>query len=80
MDKHCLSTSLTGPITCFCRLVARPYSDTRDYRLPSGNPLRKAHATPCRRAGIRDFKVHDWRHHWAAGAGIASGYWPATPR
>ena len=43
-----------------------PYSDTRDYKLPGGNPLRKAHDTACRRAGIQNFTVHDWRHHWAS--------------
>jgi integrase len=40
-----------------------PYQDTQD---KGGNPLRAAHATACRRAGVRDFRVHDWRHDWAA--------------
>jgi len=43
----------------------RPYADTRQYRFPSGSPIKKAHATACKRAGINDFRVHDWRHHWA---------------
>lgn len=30
-----------------------------------GNPLRKAHETACKRAGIEDFHPHDWRHHFA---------------
>jgi integrase len=42
-----------------------PYSDPRQYKFPSGSPIKKAHATACRRAGIADFNVHDWRHHWA---------------
>jgi len=42
-----------------------PYADTRKYKFPSGSPIKKAHATACRRAGIIDFHVHDWRHHWA---------------
>ena len=43
-----------------------PYRDPRDYKVPSGSPIKKAHATACRRAGIEDFHVHDWRHHWAS--------------
>jgi integrase len=42
-----------------------PYHDPRLYKFPSGSPIKKAHATACRRAGIEDFHVHDWRHHWA---------------
>jgi integrase len=42
-----------------------PYRDPRQYRFPSGSPIKKAHATACRRAGIVGFRVHDWRHHWA---------------
>ena len=41
----------------------QPYDDTQD---EGGNPLRRAHETACRRAGVRDFRVHDWRHDWAA--------------
>ncbi len=43
-----------------------PYSDPRHYKIPGGSPIKKAHATACRRAGIGDFRVHDWRHHWAS--------------
>ena len=50
----------------FLNRLGQPYADTRDYRLPGGNPLRKAHKTACRRAGITEFRVHDWRHHWAS--------------
>jgi len=42
-----------------------PYADHREHRLPGGSPIRKAHGTACRRAGIVAFRVHDWRHHWA---------------
>jgi integrase len=50
----------------FLNVRGQPYADTREYRLPGGNPLRKAHATACRRVGVRDFTPHDWRHHWAS--------------
>ena len=50
----------------FLNRLGHPYSDTRDYKYPGGNPLRKAHETACKRAGIREFRVHDWRHHWAS--------------
>jgi integrase len=50
----------------FLSARGKPYSDTRDYKLPGGNPLRKAHDTACRRAKIQNFTVHDWRHHWAS--------------
>jgi len=51
--------------TVFLNRLGEPYSDPRQYELPGGSPIRKAHATACRRAGVRDFTVHDWRHHWA---------------
>jgi integrase len=44
----------------------QPYRDPRNYKLPGGSPIKRAHATACRRAGIVDFHVHDWRHHWAS--------------
>jgi integrase len=44
----------------------KPYRDVRSYKTPGGNPIKKAHDTACRRAGINDFHVHDWRHHWAS--------------
>jgi integrase len=50
----------------FLTQLERPYADTRGYKFPSGSPIKKAHATACRRAGIADFRVHDWRHHWAS--------------
>ena len=50
----------------FLNRLGKPYSDTRDYKLPGGNPLRKAHETACRKAKVTDFRIHDWRHHWAS--------------
>jgi integrase len=49
----------------FLNRLGQPYADQREYRLPGGSPIKKAHATACRRAGIPGFRVHDWRHHWA---------------
>lgn len=28
--------------------------------------MAKAHETACRIAGVEGFRVHDWRHDWAA--------------
>ena len=50
----------------FLNRLGNPYSDPRTYKLPGGNPIRKAHETACRRAGITKFRPHDWRHHWAS--------------
>jgi integrase len=49
----------------FLTHLGAPYTDPRKYKFPSGSPIKKAHATACRRANIPDFNVHDWRHHWA---------------
>jgi integrase len=49
----------------FLNRVGRPYADPRQYKLPGGSPIRRAPQTACARAGIDDFHVHDWRHHWA---------------
>ena len=49
----------------FLNRVGKPYADPRKYRLPGGSPIKKPHATACKRAGITDFRIHDWRHHWA---------------
>ncbi|GLV28067.1 hypothetical protein TomTYG75_05910 [Sphingobium sp. TomTYG75] len=50
----------------FLNRFGKPYSDTRKAKIPGGNPIRNQHATACTRAGIEDFTVHDWRHHWAS--------------
>ena len=50
----------------FLNRLGQPYADTREYKYPGGNPLRQAHRTACKRAGILDFTIHDWRHHWAS--------------
>jgi integrase len=52
----------------FRSIKGTPYSDTRDQ---GGNPLAQAHATACRIAGVPKFRVHDWRHLWAAGRVMA---------
>jgi len=50
----------------FINSRGKPYADTRDCRIQGGNPLRQTHGTACNRAEIIDFRVHDWRHHWAS--------------
>jgi integrase len=59
-----LGSPSEGPIFLTNRGV--PYRDPRGYKIPSGSPIKKTHATACRLAGIDDFHVHDWRHHWAS--------------
>jgi integrase len=49
-----------GPV--FLNKRGKPYADTRR---KGGNPLTTAHRTACRKAGITDFRIHDWRHHFA---------------
>lgn len=58
----------TGPV--FLSRRGEPYADTRgrDGGRQGGNPLAQAHETACAIAGVRDFRVHDWRHDWAARA------------
>jgi integrase len=53
-----------GPVFLTHRGV--PYRDPRGYKVPSGSPIKKTHTAACRRAGVADFHVHDWRHHWAS--------------
>lgn len=55
----------TGPV--FLSSRGEPYADTRgrDGGRQGGNPLSRAHATACEAAGIRGFRVHDWRHDFA---------------
>jgi len=50
----------------FLNRFGEPYADTRDYEFQGGNPIAKAHKTACKNAKIADFRVHDWRHHWAS--------------
>ena len=50
----------SGPV--FLNKLGKPYADTRQ---TGGNPLTSAHRTACRKAGIDDFRIHDWRHHFA---------------
>ena len=65
---HAAGKPDAGPV--FLSQRGAPYADTRGRgdRQQGGNPLAKAHATACRRAGIRGFRVHDWRHEFAARA------------
>ena len=58
---HAAGKAQAGPV--FLSSRGQPWQDTTD---KGGNPLRKAHATACRVAGVESFRVHDWRHDWAA--------------
>jgi integrase len=48
--------------TVFLNKLGKPYADTRQV---GGNPLTSAHRTACKKAGIGQFRIHDWRHHFA---------------
>jgi integrase len=61
-----VSRGSPGEGALFLTNRGEPYRDPRGYKVPSGSPIKKAHATACRRARIDDFHVHDWRHHWAS--------------
>ena len=50
----------TGAV--FLSKLGKPYADTRS---TGGSPLASAHRTACRKAGIKGFRIHDWRHHFA---------------
>ena len=56
----------------FLNRHGEPYKDTRLAPIPGGNPLKNQHKTACKRAGIDDFTIHDWRHHWASHCVMAS--------
>jgi integrase len=64
---HALWVAAGSPTSgrVFLNRLGQPYADPREHRLPGGSPIKKAHATACRRAKIVGFRVHDWRHHWA---------------
>ena len=64
---HALWVTAGAPTSgrVFLNRLGKPYADPRKHRLPGGSPIRKAHDTACKRASISDFRVHDWRHHWA---------------
>lgn len=63
----------TGPV--FLSARGKPYADTRgrDGGRQGGNPLAQAHETACRAAGVTGFRLHDWRHDWAARFVMAGG-------
>lgn len=63
---HAAGKPDSGPV--FRSQRELPYGDTRgrDGRTQGGNPLAQAHATACQAAGVTGFRVHDWRHDFAA--------------
>ena len=58
---HAAGKPQTGPV--FLSQRGKPYADTRGL---GGNPLDTAHRHACKVAGVTGFRVHDWRHDWAA--------------
>ena len=58
---HAAGQPDVGPV--FRSSRGHPYQDTRGF---GGNPLKKQHAAACTAAGVRGFRVHDWRHDWSA--------------
>lgn len=65
---HASGMPTSGPV--FISARGEPYADTRgrDGGRQGGNPLTQAHETACRLAGVTGFRIHDWRHDWAARA------------
>lgn len=60
--------SLTSSTHVFTNSSGVPYADPRN--------LRGVHVRACRRAGISDFTIHDWRHHWASRLVMAGASMP----
>lgn len=58
---HARGKPEAGPV--FLSLRGEPYADTRG---KGGNPLDTAHRHARDQAKVTDFRVHDWRHDWAA--------------
>lgn len=66
--ERALSVKREDDDNLFYSAKGEPYADTRgrDGGPQGGNPLAQAHATALAKAGIDDFRPHDWRHHWAS--------------
>lgn len=58
---HARGQPQDGPV--FLSQRGKPYADTRGQ---GGNPLDTAHRHACEVAKVTGFRVHDWRHDWAA--------------
>jgi len=55
-----------APIAAVRELKDRLFQSARGAEYEQrGNPWQTAHATALRRAGMSEFRWHDWRHHWA---------------
>ena len=64
----CLVTSHAIGSVIFTNSIGVPYADSRN--------LRGVHIRACKRAGISEFTIHDWRHHWASRLVMAGASMP----
>lgn len=53
------------------------YFNSKGERYADPKNLRGVHRRACKRAGIVDFTIHDWRHHWASRLTMAGASMPA---
>jgi integrase len=70
-EQRILENKFENETNIFLNKAGKPYKDTRG-TASGGNPLKTSHKNACTKANIKDFKPHDWRHHWASWA-VMSG-------
>jgi integrase len=53
------------------------FLNSKGERYADPRNVRSVHRRACKRAGIFDFTIHDWRHHWASRLTMAGASMPA---